>query len=116
MDQPIYYQSISKISAALQNRSLTSLELMDIFVARTEDTEKKLHSFISYDVDDARNQAASSQRRWNQGEPFSPFDGIPIAIKDLISVKGQPLTCGSRMLGSYVRPYDATVISKLRAA
>jgi aspartyl-tRNA(Asn)/glutamyl-tRNA(Gln) amidotransferase subunit A len=42
--------------------------------------------------------------------------GVPIAIKDVIAVKGQPLNCGSAILGKFVSPYDATVIQKLRAA
>jgi aspartyl-tRNA(Asn)/glutamyl-tRNA(Gln) amidotransferase subunit A len=42
--------------------------------------------------------------------------GVPIAIKDVIAVKGQPLTCASKILGKFVSPYDATVIGNLKAA
>jgi aspartyl-tRNA(Asn)/glutamyl-tRNA(Gln) amidotransferase subunit A len=45
-----------------------------------------------------------------------PLGGVPIAIKDIINVKGQPCTCGSKILANYRSPYDATVIQKLRAA
>ena len=45
-----------------------------------------------------------------------PLLGVPIAIKDVIAVKGQPLNCGSKILGKFVSPYDATVIEKLKAA
>src|SRR5207253_6023082 len=45
-----------------------------------------------------------------------PLGGVPIAIKDLINVVGQPCTCGSKILANYRSMYDATVIQKLRAA
>src|SRR5207244_475614 len=45
-----------------------------------------------------------------------PLLGIPIAIKDVIAVQNQPLNCGSKILGNFVSPYDATVIEKLKAA
>ena len=45
-----------------------------------------------------------------------PLGGIPIAIKDIINVMGQPCTCASKILNGYRAPYDATVIQKLRAA
>jgi aspartyl-tRNA(Asn)/glutamyl-tRNA(Gln) amidotransferase subunit A len=89
---------------------------MGSVMERTVQVEKYLHSFIFYDVQDAMRQAEESEQRWNEGNPRSPFDGIPIGIKDLISVKNQPLTCGSRMLVNYISPYDATVIRKLRDA
>src|SRR5437899_12792998 len=45
-----------------------------------------------------------------------PLGGVPIAIKDIINVAGQPCTCASKILANYRAPYDATVIRKLRAA
>ena len=45
-----------------------------------------------------------------------PLLGVPVGVKDVIAVKGQPLNCGSKILGKFVSPYDATVIEKLKAA
>jgi aspartyl-tRNA(Asn)/glutamyl-tRNA(Gln) amidotransferase subunit A len=51
------------------------------------------------------------------GKPRNPpLDGIPIGLKDVIAVKGQPLTASSRMLANFISPYDATVVGKLRSA
>src|SRR5262249_34662283 len=45
-----------------------------------------------------------------------PLLGVPIAIKDVIVVKDQPLSCGSKILGKFISPYNATVIERLSAA
>ena len=57
-------------------------------------------------------------RRWPQGQTHAqrPLLGVPVGVKDVIAVKGQPLNCGSKILGNFVSPYDATVIEKLKAA
>jgi aspartyl-tRNA(Asn)/glutamyl-tRNA(Gln) amidotransferase subunit A len=111
-----YYQTLSDFSNAFRSGSLTPTGLMAAFIARTKATEPALHSFICYDEADAMKQAAVADLRWKSGKNLSPYDGIPVGIKDIISVQNQPMTCGSRMLENYVSPYDATVITKLRAA
>ena len=47
---------------------------------------------------------------------LGPLAGVPVAIKDVLCVEGEPTTCGSRMLRNFRPPYDATVIAKLKAA
>jgi aspartyl-tRNA(Asn)/glutamyl-tRNA(Gln) amidotransferase subunit A len=75
-----------------------------------------VHAFNSYDVEDALAQARASDERRARGEARGPLDGIPIGLKDVIAVTGQPLTASSRMLQNFVSPYDATVTQRLRAA
>ncbi len=54
--------------------------------------------------------------RSGAGAPLGALAGVPVAVKDVLCVDGEPTTCGSRMLKGFRPPYDATVISKLRAA
>src|SRR5207237_5906021 len=54
--------------------------------------------------------------RRKKGDAIGPLAGLPVAVKDVLCVKGQPTTCGSRMLADFRPPYDATVVSKLRRA
>jgi aspartyl-tRNA(Asn)/glutamyl-tRNA(Gln) amidotransferase subunit A len=115
-NEMIYYQTLKDLSVALQAGSLTPSRIMGAFIARTKATEAALHSFICYDEGSALEQAEAADLRWKSGKNLSPYDGVPIGIKDIISVQGQPMTCGSRMLENYISPYDATVITKLRAA
>jgi aspartyl-tRNA(Asn)/glutamyl-tRNA(Gln) amidotransferase subunit A len=111
-----HYASVAQLADSLSSGELTSADLMEELCVRTSSLDGDLHAFISYDKDDALRQAIESDNRRKLGKSLGKLDGIPVAIKDIISVKGHPLTCASRMLGSYVSPYDATVIAKLRAA
>ena len=70
----------------------------------------------SSDLEDALSQAKASDERRAKGETRGPLDGIPVGMKDVISVKDQPLTAASKILENYRSPYDATVTQKLRNA
>jgi aspartyl-tRNA(Asn)/glutamyl-tRNA(Gln) amidotransferase subunit A len=80
--------------------------------------DAKIAAFISYDADDALRQADDADKLIALGQTRQQRSllGVPVAIKDVIAVKGQPLNCGSKILGQYISPYDATVIQRLRAA
>ncbi|MEI9963200.1 MAG: amidase family protein [Limisphaerales bacterium] len=79
---------------------------------------KKIHAFISYDAADALAQADAADKLLSNGGSGAsrPLLGIPVAIKDVLAVKNQPLNCASKILGKFVSPYDATAIEKLKAA
>jgi aspartyl-tRNA(Asn)/glutamyl-tRNA(Gln) amidotransferase subunit A len=116
MSDALHYQSITELSAALQARRISAVDLMQAVIARTQAVEDRVHAFNSYDVEDALAQARASDERRARGEARGPLDGIPIGLKDVIAVTGQPLTASSRMLKNFVSPYDATVTQRLRAA
>ena len=116
MSDALHYQSITELSAALQARRISAVDLMQAVIARTQAVEGRVHAFNSYDVEDALAQARASDERRARGEARGPLDGIPIGLKDVIAVTGQPLTASSRMLQNFVSPYDATVTQRLRAA
>ncbi len=116
MSDALYYQSITELSDALQARRISAVDLMQAVIARTQAVEGRVHAFNSYDVEDALAQARASDERRARGEARGPLDGIPIGLKDVIAVNGQPLTASSRMLKNFVSPYDATVTQRLRDA
>jgi aspartyl-tRNA(Asn)/glutamyl-tRNA(Gln) amidotransferase subunit A len=75
-----------------------------------------LNAFLHVAHDEALEQARAVDARRSRGEPLGPMAGVPVAVKDAICTRGIRSTAGSKILGSYIPPYDATVIERLRAA
>jgi len=118
--QELFNASVAELSRMMGAGEVSSVELMASVVARTKAVEGRVHAFNSFDEADALAQARASDQRRAQakasGSPVPALEGIPVGIKDVISVAGQPLTASSRMLANFVSPYDATVTRKLKAA
>ncbi|HVU24326.1 MAG TPA: Asp-tRNA(Asn)/Glu-tRNA(Gln) amidotransferase subunit GatA [Opitutus sp.] len=110
------FQTIADLSAALGARTLSSVELTQAVIARTKAVDDRVHAMNSFDEADALAQAAAADARRAAGETRGPLDGIPVGLKDVIAVAGQPLTASSKMLANFVSPYDATVTTKLKQA
>jgi len=110
--------SISELTAKLAKREVSAREATQACLNQIQAHDGELHAFLSHDVSDALAQAEAADQALAAGTRHEqqPLLGVPIAIKDVIAVKGQPLTCGSRILGNFNSPYDATVTTKLRAA
>jgi aspartyl-tRNA(Asn)/glutamyl-tRNA(Gln) amidotransferase subunit A len=109
--------TISELTAKLAKREVSAREVMQACLDRIARVDGNLHAFLSHDAGDALAQADAADKLLAQGgNPGRPLLGVPVAIKDVIAVKNQPLNCGSKILGRFVSPYDATVIEKLKAA
>src|SRR5258708_1886999 len=101
--------TIADLQSLLRRKEVSPREVIDSLRARIENVEPKIDAYLSIDFDAAAKEA-------DKADVDLPLGGVPIAIKDIINVKGQPCTCGSKILANYRSPYDATVIQKLRAA
>src|SRR5262245_1712623 len=107
--------TISELAAKLAKREVSCRETMQASLEQIKPVDPRIQAFISYDQADALAQADAADRVLASGAAKSlPLLGVPVGIKDVIAVKNQPLNCGSKILGKYVSPYDATVISKLK--
>ena len=116
MASALHYQTIAGLSAQLAAGRLSSVELTRAVLARTEAVEGRIRAFNSRDEADALKQAADSDARRAAGQSRGPLEGIPVGLKDVIAVTGQPLTASSKMLANFISPYDATVTAKLKQA
>jgi aspartyl-tRNA(Asn)/glutamyl-tRNA(Gln) amidotransferase subunit A len=101
--------TIAELQSLLRRKEISPREVIDSLRARIEKIEPKIDAYLSIDFEAAAKEA-------DQVDVDLPLGGVPIAIKDIINVKGQPCTCASKILANYRSPYDATVIRKLRAA
>ena len=110
--------TISDLTAKLAKREVSAREAVQACLDRINRVDKQIHAFISYDAADALAQADAADKRLADGSKGDglPLLGVPIAVKDVLAVKNQPLNCGSKILGTFISPYDATAIQKLKAA
>jgi len=107
--------SLKELAARLAARKISSVELTQQCIERIERLDKRLNAFITIDPARSVEQARAADARIAAGRA-SPLTGIPVAHKDIFVTKGWPSTCGSRMLASFVSPYDAHVVERFNEA
>jgi aspartyl-tRNA(Asn)/glutamyl-tRNA(Gln) amidotransferase subunit A len=97
----------------LKSQEITSEELVNSCFARIEKVEPQLNAFTITYKEEALKAAKEIDKKRKNGKKVGALAGIPIGIKDLVSVKGHQVSCGSLMLKGYIAQYDAHVIEKL---
>jgi aspartyl-tRNA(Asn)/glutamyl-tRNA(Gln) amidotransferase subunit A len=110
--------TISELTKLLSQKEVSAREIVQSCVDRVKAIDSNLHAFVHLDANDALAQADAADQALRAGVTHHerPLLGIPVGLKDVIAVKDQPLQCGSKILGGFVSPYDASVVTKLRAA
>ena len=107
---------IKDMQSGLSEGRFTSVELLEAVYKRIEEADASVGAFLSLTKESALEDAKASDKRREERQTLGPLDGIPVAIKDNICMKGAPATCGSKMLEDFYPPYDATVVKKLKLA
>ncbi|RME41973.1 MAG: Asp-tRNA(Asn)/Glu-tRNA(Gln) amidotransferase subunit GatA [Chloroflexi bacterium] len=99
--------------ALLQRGEISSVELTRAYLERIETLERRIRAYLHVAPEAALAQAEEADRRRARGERTLVL-GMPLAIKDMITVRGMPATAASRILQNFVPPYEATAIRRLR--
>ena len=107
--------TIAELTAKLARREVSAREATQTCLDRIAAVDGRVHAFISHDAADALAQAAAADKAIAAGQKKTLL-GVPIAIKDVLAAKNQPLNCASKILGNFISPYDATAVEKLKAA
>src|SRR6184192_2908076 len=101
--------SIADLQSLLRRREVSAREAIGVLRERIEAVDGEIGAYLSLDIDAALKEADTAN-------VDLPLGGVPLAIKDIISVMGQPCTCASKILRGYRAAYNATVVQRLRAA
>ncbi len=99
----------------LVNKEITSVELTQDVLSRIDEVEGDVEAYLTITREEALAQAEAVDKKIAAGEAISFLEGIPGAIKDNICTKGVKTTCASKILEHFVPPYDATVMTKIKA-
>jgi aspartyl-tRNA(Asn)/glutamyl-tRNA(Gln) amidotransferase subunit A len=111
-----HWLSVAEIGAAYRAGSLTPEILVRALLERIAAHDPQLHAFVSVDAEAAIEQARVAGLEIAAGRYRGPLHGIPVGIKDIIDIAGQPTLCHSRLALEHMAEEDATVIKSLRGA
>jgi len=101
--------TLAQAAKGIKSKEFTPSELLDAIDQQIDVADQEVNAYLSRDLEAAKRDAEAADLE-------APLGGVPIAIKDLLNVKGQPCGCASKILAPYKAPYDATAIANLRRA
>ena len=111
----MYRKSLSELSRQLHAGEISSTELTQTYLDRSQAYNSGLNCYISLTPELAMEQAQSADRMLRSGKA-GPLTGVPVAHKDIFCTDGVKTSCASRMLDNFTAPYDATVVERFRNA
>src|SRR3954452_11244196 len=109
-------RSAAELLSDLEGRKVSSVELTRSYLDQIQKHDGRIRAFLLVDPDAALARAKEIDDRRAAGKPIGKLGGLPVAIKDVICTQGVKTTCASKILENFVPPYDATVVTKLKAA
>ena len=109
--------SAAELADALGRKEVSSVEVVQAHLDRIDAVDHAVHSYLHVDAEGALATArAVDDARAAGDSDLHVMAGVPIAVKDVMTTKGLPTTCGSKILQGWVPPYDSTVVAKIRGA
>lgn len=111
----LHTKTLAELSAGLKDGEYSSTELTQHFLSRINEKNADLNAVITVTEEQALAAAKQADEQIAAGNA-GPLTGIPLLHKDIFCTDGVRTSCGSKMLDKFIAPYDATVVSKLKAA
>ncbi len=108
--------TIEGVREAIVSGKATATELAEAHYARIAAEDGAINSYLSLARERALEQAAKIDEMAAKGEALPVLAGVPVGIKDVLTMQGAPATAGSLILKGYKPPYDATAVKRLEAA
>jgi len=109
-------QSAAVLADAIATKEVSAVEVTQAHLDRIAAVDGKVHAFLHVTTDSALAQARAVDAKIAAGTEIGPLAGVPLGLKDVLAMKGEPTTAGSRILEGWRPPYDSTVVQRLRDA
>ncbi|QSE72437.1 amidase [Rhodococcus sp. PSBB049] len=110
------FRSAGALAAAVATKEVSSVELLDHYLARVDRLNPQVNAIVARDEEGARAAASAADRAVSRGEPLGPLHGVPVTVKDSLEVAGMRTTGGSTRWGHHVSTSDADSVARLREA
>jgi aspartyl-tRNA(Asn)/glutamyl-tRNA(Gln) amidotransferase subunit A len=115
MDDTLWRLPASELQRRYRERSLTPLAVTQSVLARMDAVNPRLHAVVARRDEAVLAEAAAATRRFEQGEPRSALDGIPLTVKDSLYLADLPTTCGTAALADFKPGFDELAAARARA-
>jgi aspartyl-tRNA(Asn)/glutamyl-tRNA(Gln) amidotransferase subunit A len=106
---------VAELAEKFRTHELSPVEVTDAYLARIEQSEARLHAYITVTAELARASARQAEAEIMTGRWRGPFHGVPVALKDLCNTRGILTTSASAVLADHMPDHDATVWARLAA-
>ncbi len=116
LEKDLTRQDAAVLARAIAEGEVSSREVTQAHLDRIASVDDRVHAFLHVDTEAALEAADRVDAKRAAGDSLGPLAGVPLALKDVLTMKGVPTTCGSRVLEGWRPPYDSTVVERLRAA
>src|SRR5712664_3585861 len=108
--------TIHELADLFRQKTATPTQAAREYLDRIAALDPKVKAYLTVTGEAALMRAREADARFEKGAPLGPLDGVPLGLKDVLCTRGVRTTCGSKILESFVPPYDATVVARLFAA
>jgi aspartyl-tRNA(Asn)/glutamyl-tRNA(Gln) amidotransferase subunit A len=108
--------TVASCRTAVLERQTSAVALAESFYQRIDSTDEKIGAYLTLTRERALEKAAHIDSLADKGDPLPPLAGVPIAVKDVMVMRGVRSTAGSKILSNFVSPYDCTAVARLEAA
>ncbi len=107
---------IDSVRSAIQERKTSAMAVVEEHYAKIQKEDGEIGAFLTLTRERALEHADRIDRMAGEGKPLPPLAGVPVGIKDVMCTRGVRTTAGSKILGSFIPPYDCTAVARLEAA
>ncbi len=110
------YLTVESTRSAILERQFSAVALVEAFYGKIAAEDPDIHAYLTLCRERALEKAGEIDRLADRGDPLPPLAGVPIAVKDVMVMRGVRATAGSKILENFIAPYDCTAVARLEAA